>query len=253
MNAGHRNGVGANHHNEGARARNVDFRNAGGANQADGKCNENEVGSSCTHQAFPDAAIYKCVICMETSAPDKRLILCKENHPVHQACLIDYVEKSLGATYYLQRSNHDTTRCPAPDCEHKWNNEFIVTFPTVSETTLRTVIVDRLPLGRNVILSAIMNCCIRCPHCGTVFDSYDNCNAVICTHCRKNFCGICFEAPDSDAHPHVLNNHGAVYDADLPLGLRFAEKQKLRTHLAIRLLNLLGNQELRYRLFSGLC
>ena len=35
---------------------------------------------------------------------------------------------------------------------------------------------------------------LSCPKCGTVFFDYDGCDAVKCSACRQDFCGLCLKA-----------------------------------------------------------
>ena len=55
---------------------------------------------------------------------------------------------------------------------------------------------------------------LRCPKCKMVFNDYDGCNALVCASqtCRAAFCAICLKDCGSDAHPHVLTQHGDYFD-----------------------------------------
>ena len=55
---------------------------------------------------------------------------------------------------------------------------------------------------------------MRCPRCGLVFVDYDGCNALTCgrSSCGAHFCAICLEDCGSDAHPHVITQHGNYFD-----------------------------------------
>jgi hypothetical protein len=55
---------------------------------------------------------------------------------------------------------------------------------------------------------------LRCPRCQMVFHDYDGCNALQCAShkCKAAFCAICLEDCGSDAHNHVIENHGDLFD-----------------------------------------
>ena len=55
---------------------------------------------------------------------------------------------------------------------------------------------------------------MKCPRCAMVFDDYDGCNALTCgnSKCGAGFCAVCLEDCQQDAHAHVANRHGSVFD-----------------------------------------
>jgi AAA domain len=59
--------------------------------------------------------------------------------------------------------------------------------------------------------------CMRCPRCKFVFDEYDGCNALICANvkCKAAICAVCLEDCGVDAHQHVGEKHGDVFNKDL--------------------------------------
>ncbi|GKY95983.1 hypothetical protein MPSEU_000558800 [Mayamaea pseudoterrestris] len=56
---------------------------------------------------------------------------------------------------------------------------------------------------------------MRCPRCKTVFFDYDGCNALSCVSCSAAFCAICLHDCDDDAHGHVRESHGELYNKKL--------------------------------------
>ncbi|KAJ3323819.1 hypothetical protein HDV06_001189 [Boothiomyces sp. JEL0866] len=52
---------------------------------------------------------------------------------------------------------------------------------------------------------------LTCPWCQPVFLDYDGCDAVLCSKCRKYFCGLCMNAcaNSSQAHTHAAVCSGA--------------------------------------------
>jgi phage FluMu protein Com len=61
-------------------------------------------------------------------------------------------------------------------------------------------------------LSELLN--MKCPRCKQVFDDYSGCNALTCSNpsCRAQFCAVCLEDCQTDAHPHVRQAHGDLFD-----------------------------------------
>jgi hypothetical protein len=61
----------------------------------------------------------------------------------------------------------------------------------------------------------------------TVFHDYDGCNALICAtgSVKAAFCAICLEDCGRDAHAHVRENHGSLFD-------KVAFKIKNKSHRA---------------------
>ena len=55
---------------------------------------------------------------------------------------------------------------------------------------------------------------LKCPKCKAVFHDYDGCNALICgaVSCKAAFCAICLEDCGRDAHSHVHEKHGSLFD-----------------------------------------
>ncbi|GFH53878.1 hypothetical protein CTEN210_10354 [Chaetoceros tenuissimus] len=55
---------------------------------------------------------------------------------------------------------------------------------------------------------------LKCPRCSTVFHDYDGCNALKCRvdSCNAAFCAICLHDCGDNAHPHVREKHGNVFD-----------------------------------------
>ena len=54
---------------------------------------------------------------------------------------------------------------------------------------------------------------LRCPRCNLVFDEYEGCNALKCD-CGARFCAICLQDCGVDAHPHVREKHGNLFDKE---------------------------------------
>jgi phage FluMu protein Com len=61
-------------------------------------------------------------------------------------------------------------------------------------------------------LSELLN--MKCPRCKQVFDDYSGCNALTCSNpsCRAKFCAVCLKDCQTDAHPHVRQAHGNLFD-----------------------------------------
>ena len=53
---------------------------------------------------------------------------------------------------------------------------------------------------------------LKCPRCKTAFYDYDGCNALSCGSCRASFCAICLKDCGADAHSHVTQFHGNLFD-----------------------------------------
>jgi hypothetical protein len=58
---------------------------------------------------------------------------------------------------------------------------------------------------------------LTCPKCETAFHSYVGCNALTCANssCEAKFCAICWQDCGNDAHGHVRENHGDVFDREM--------------------------------------
>jgi hypothetical protein len=67
---------------------------------------------------------------------------------------------------------------------------------------------------------------LKCPRCQMAFHDYEGCNALKCANqdCRAQFCAICLKDCDADAHPHVREKHGNLFDKSM-----FYESKKSRT------------------------
>lgn len=57
---------------------------------------------------------------------------------------------------------------------------------------------------------------LKCPRCNMLFEGYTGCNALKCTtlKCGADFCAICLEDCNTDAHTHVLSRHGSLDDRE---------------------------------------
>ena len=53
---------------------------------------------------------------------------------------------------------------------------------------------------------------LKCPRCKIAFYDYDGCNALSCGSCRAGFCAICLKDCGTDAHSHVRQFHGDLFD-----------------------------------------
>lgn len=55
---------------------------------------------------------------------------------------------------------------------------------------------------------------MKCPRCSTAFYDYDGCNALRCGQiaCHAAFCALCLKDCGSDAHEHVRQTHGNLFD-----------------------------------------
>jgi phosphoribosyl-ATP pyrophosphohydrolase len=55
---------------------------------------------------------------------------------------------------------------------------------------------------------------MKCPRCKQVFFDYDGCNALRCgnSECRAAFCAVCLIDCKDDAHSHINQAHGNVFD-----------------------------------------
>ena len=55
---------------------------------------------------------------------------------------------------------------------------------------------------------------MKCPRCSTAFYDYDGCNALRCGQiaCHAAFCALCLKDCGSDAHEHVRQAHGNLFD-----------------------------------------
>jgi hypothetical protein len=58
---------------------------------------------------------------------------------------------------------------------------------------------------------------LKCPRCKLAFYDYEGCNSLRCANnsCKASFCAICLKDCDNDAHPHVREAHGDLYDMDM--------------------------------------
>jgi len=55
----------------------------------------------------------------------------------------------------------------------------------------------------------------RCPRCQEAFIDWKGCWSLYCTDkCRAGFCGVCFQDCGTDAHPHLLAQHGGYFHGD---------------------------------------
>lgn len=48
---------------------------------------------------------------------------------------------------------------------------------------------------------------LHCPHCSMVYAEFDGCMALVCSSCKKDFCGWCHKACSTSqgSHQHVTN------------------------------------------------
>jgi hypothetical protein len=58
---------------------------------------------------------------------------------------------------------------------------------------------------------------LKCPRCQLAFYDYEGCNSLRCANnsCKASFCAICLKDCDDNAHPHVREAHGDLYDMDM--------------------------------------
>ena len=58
---------------------------------------------------------------------------------------------------------------------------------------------------------------LKCPRCELAFFDYNGCNALYCANeeCSARFCAICLKDCGADAHPHVRQEHGNLFDKAL--------------------------------------
>ena len=64
---------------------------------------------------------------------------------------------------------------------------------------------------------------LKCPRCAFKFDDYQGCNALQCGKCGAGFCAECLEDCGQDAHDHIRERHGLVFDKG-----RFIEATRCR-------------------------
>lgn len=64
---------------------------------------------------------------------------------------------------------------------------------------------------------------LKCPRCKQAFHDYDGCNALACK-CGAGFCAICLVDCEGDAHKHVAQNHGGLFNKEM-----FHKSNKERT------------------------
>ena len=62
---------------------------------------------------------------------------------------------------------------------------------------------------RNIIVEALN---LACPRCKAALVDWDGCDALTCGRCRAGFCGLCLEDCKADAHEHLRQKHGAVFN-----------------------------------------
>ena len=68
---------------------------------------------------------------------------------------------------------------------------------------------------------------MKCPRCKKAFYDYDGCNALTCVSCAAGICAICLADCENDAHEHVRNLHGDLFDKKMFLTAR--EKRESET------------------------
>jgi len=68
---------------------------------------------------------------------------------------------------------------------------------------------------------------MKCPRCKNAFYDYDGCNALTCASCAAGICAICLADCGNDAHEHVRNLHGDLFDKKMFLTAR--EKRESET------------------------
>ncbi|KAJ3056870.1 hypothetical protein HK097_003406 [Rhizophlyctis rosea] len=160
----------------------------------------------------------KCVVCLENE--DEAMILCREHHWVHQICFVICIETTHGQAYYLNRHNHNTTKCVNENCDQTFSNEFIMSFANITENAISTMIAGRRGVGKNVIAT------LRYMH-ESVWSR------------------------EMAAHAHV-RQHGGMFDVEFRPGYRESQNRIQRTEVAIRILNLVRDRTLRHEVFKVL-
>lgn len=71
---------------------------------------------------------------------------------------------------------------------------------------------------------------LTCPRCKMAFSDYSGCNALTCANdtCNCKFCAICLKDCGADAHSHVRQAHGNLFDRNM-----FEETTKERSRYII--------------------
>ncbi|KAG7340019.1 AAA domain containing protein [Nitzschia inconspicua] len=82
------------------------------------------------------------------------------------------------------------------------------------------------------ILSEQLN--MKCPRCQQVFIDYSGCNALTCSNdeCKAAFCAVCLKDCGKNAHPHVREQHGNLFDrAAFEVAKQQREVEKIKSYM----------------------
>ncbi|KAG7363889.1 AAA domain containing protein [Nitzschia inconspicua] len=82
------------------------------------------------------------------------------------------------------------------------------------------------------ILSEQLN--MKCPRCQQVFIDYSGCNALTCSNdeCKAAFCAVCLKDCGENAHPHVREQHGDLFDrAAFEAAKQQREVEKIKSYM----------------------
>ena len=92
--------------------------------------------------------------------------------------------------------------------------EFELKEDMVKQQRAKQVVTETNTRARDIFNNMTEEINLKCPRCMTVFHDYDGCNALICAtgSCKAAFCAICLEDCGRDAHAHIRENHGSLFD-----------------------------------------
>jgi len=92
--------------------------------------------------------------------------------------------------------------------------EFELKEDMVKHRRAKEVVTETNTRAREIFNNLTEEINLKCPRCMTVFHDYDGCNALTCAtgSCKAAFCAICLEDCGRDAHAHVRENHGSLFD-----------------------------------------
>ncbi|KAL7536603.1 hypothetical protein ACHAXR_008142 [Thalassiosira sp. AJA248-18] len=94
------------------------------------------------------------------------------------------------------------------------NVEFKVQEDNIRKEASRSNAKDMNEQARQIFNELAEKINLKCPRCQAAFHDYDGCNSLTCSipSCKASFCAICLKDCGRDAHQHVQEVHGGLFD-----------------------------------------
>ncbi|KAJ3271253.1 hypothetical protein HDV01_006925 [Terramyces sp. JEL0728] len=147
------------------------------------ECSSDEEGDTC------------CMVCFDDSAG----FACSAKHNICRDCFPQYISTELDKPLAVLAETKGKIKCPNTKCKRSYSTKQITdsgqiekyikiiyklgemegvnSAPALQADSIRTRLEEALNL--------------TCPWCRAAFIDYEGCDSVVCSKCRKYFCGLC--------------------------------------------------------------